>query len=216
MGMTSCAMHVLRAGKSMDELENVLTAIMKAEGYVPAPSAQPAEHTYYLICPQQGRWITLWKDDEMSQSPWLRDLMPAVRQLAKAADATVLAMEAVDSDICVCVLCSPGKAEDLVVRGFADDYDCEPDEGQGDAALWQDVFGLSDSERRRLEQIWQMDCVCEEERHFDMAEMLGIHFEQLFPCPDQCEFPSDFDVRRLCFSEERSRGKVIQFPGRNV
>jgi len=208
MGMTCCATHILRGGKSLDELEADIRKAVEAD-LLPSPPGCN-ERTFYLIAPPQSPWATLWEDAEHAQSPWLHNLRPAVQAIAKTTACTALAVEVVDSDFCVCLLCGPNGTEDLLIRGLADEYDCEPGEGRGDLDFWQRQLGLSAEGRAALADIWEE--AGDEDGLFDIAQLLGIHFEQLFPFPAQVDFPPESAVRILRFGGARAPGKVIQFP----
>jgi len=212
MGMTCCATHILRAGKSLDALEADIRKAVAA-GLLPSPPGHN-ERAFYLIAPPRGPWATLWEDAEHAQSPWLHNLRPAVRAIAKTTACTALAAEVVDSDFCVCLLCGPDGAEDLLVWGLADDYDCEPGEGDGDLDFWQSLLRLSAEDRDTLARIWEEadNEFSDEDGLFDIAKLLGIHFEQLFPFPAQVDFPPDFEMRILRFGGARAAGKIIRFP----
>jgi len=206
--MTCCATHILRAGKSLDELETDIRRAIAAD-LLPSPPGCN-ERTFYLIAPPQSPWATLWEDAEHAQAPWLHNLRPAVRAIAGTTACTALAMEVVDSDFCVCLLCGPDGAEDLLVWGLADDYDCVPGEGHGDLDFWQSLLHLSAEDRAALARIREE--AEDEDGLFDIAALLGIHFEQLFPFPAQVEFPPEFAVRILRFGQD-GRRKILRFPG---
>lgn len=213
MGTTCCALHLLRGNKSADDVADAWIRQMQADGYRLALPEQSGQRVVFVIDPPESPWITLWEEGEMAQAPWLHNLRPAVRRLAKAANCTVLAAQVLDSDMSVCLLRLPGGAENLLVRGIADEYDCEPDEGAGDAAFWQEQFSLSGEERAKLEAFWAEDYVCEEERLFDLAQLLHIAPEQLLPFPEQIGFPQGCSVRILRFCAGRAPGKILRFPG---
>jgi len=206
--MTCCATHILRGSKSLDELEADIRRAVAAD-LLPSPPGCN-ERTFYLIAPPQSPWATLWEDAEHAQSPWLHNLRPAVHAVAKTTACTALAMEVVDSDFCVCLLCGPD-GEDLLKRGLSSMSNIEPYEGKGNLDVWQRQLGLSKQDAAKLKRIWRKIYVLEEGRLFDIAELLGIHFEQLFPFPAQVAFPPDFAVRILRFGA-RAPGKILRFP----
>ncbi|MCL2300321.1 MAG: hypothetical protein FWC27_09285 [Firmicutes bacterium] len=208
MGMTCCATHILRGEKSPDALEADIRRAVAAELLPMPPGCN--DRTFYLIAPPQSPWATLWEDADYAQSPWLHNLRPAAHAIAEMTGCTALAAEVVDSDFCVCLLCGPDGTEDLLVRGFADEYDYEPGDGQGDLDFWQSLLRLSAQDRAALAGIWEE--AEDEDGLFDIAALLGIRYEQLFPFPAQEEFPPEFEVRILRFGGRRAAGKIIQFP----
>ena len=212
MGMTKCSTQILLGRKSMDELEADVRRIMMTD-ILPKPPWADAGRTFYLLAAPRSSWATLWEDAEDAQSPWLHNLQPATRGLAEATGCTVLAMEVVDSDVAICLLGHPGGEDDLLVRGLADDLDCEPGEGKGNLAFWRSLLGLSKQNAKALQKIWGKRYVCQEGRLFAIAELLGIDSEQMFPWPGEEEFPPDFDVRILRFGGRNGRGKLLRFPG---
>ena len=209
MGTTCCATQILRGGKSLDELETDVRKAMAAD-LLPTPPGY-TQRTLYLLAAPQSPWATLWEDAEHAQAPWLHNLRPAVRAIASMTARTALAVEVVDSDFCVCLLCSPDGAEDLLIRGLAEEFDCAPDAGGGNLALWQSLLGLSNEDCAKLKRIFEEDCGGDEDCLFDMAEVLGIHFAQLLPYPE-AGFPPEFEVRILRFGQGGGR-KALRFPG---